>query len=254
MVNDSLGDRMRGYKAAYDHVLTGRTPVLVHVDGIGFSRYTRKCEKPFDARLGDVMMEVARGIVERAQGAVFTYAQSDEITVLLHGYKSLSSQPYRGNRVQKLVSDFSGPPSAHFTRLSHRIWDPDRLEGVQEAAFAAAVFLVPENDVTNFFLWRQKDAMRNSVQMLARSLYSHKQVNGKNVVEMKDMCRAKGSPWEKLDHRWQRGACVYRASERLADCGEGKWFGPDKVHTDLEIPLFNLHRDYVERHLALEEG
>ena len=239
-MKDTLAQRMQGYKAAFDQVLTGRTPVLAHVDGIGFSRYTRGAQKPFDAALGDLMIDVAQGIVERVQGAVLAYTQSDEITILLHGYKGLDSQPYRGNRVQKLVSDMAGPTSAQFTALSHRIWDPGKLAGVREAAFAAAVFLVPENDVTNFFLWRQKDALRNSVQMQARSLHSHKEIKGCNVTQMKSMCRDRGVPWESLLPRWQRGACVYR------DDG--------KIVVDRSIPLFNVSRDYIERHLALEEG
>ena len=238
----SLADRMRAYRDVTDFVLTHRMPVLAHIDGIGFSKYTRKCAKPFDQELGDVMMEVAYGIVERVQGAVFAYVQSDEINLLLHGYQALESQPHRGNRLQKLVSDLSGPPSAHFTRLSHHIWKPGELEGIKEASFAAAVFPVPENDVANYFVHRQQDAMRNSVQMLARSLHSHKQIEHKSVAEMKEMCGAKGRDWDKLDLRWQRGACVYR---RPSD---------GKVVNDLEIPLFSKHRDYVERHLALKEG
>jgi len=238
---NTLADRMRGYRNVTDHVLTGRMPIIAHVDGIGFSKYTRKAKKPFDVALGDVMLEVARGILERVQGAVFAYVQSDEINLLIHGYKTLESQPHRGNRLQKLVADLSGPTSSHFTRLSHHIWMPGQLEGVREAAFAAAVFPVPENDVANYFLHRQQDALRNSVQMLARSLHSHKQIEHKNVEQMKEMCQAKGQPWEKLERRWQRGVCVYRDVSGA-------------VLTDLSVPLFNKDRGYIERHLALEEG
>ena len=238
---DSLSDRMRAYKAAYDHVLTGRTPVLAHVDGMGFSKYTRKCSKPFDKALGALMVDVAVDILDRVQGAVFAYTQSDEITVLLHGYKSHATTPFRGNRVQKLVSEMAGPTSAFFTKHSHRIWDEGKLSGVREAAFAAAIFLVPENDVNNFFLWRQKDAVRNSVQMQARSLYSHKQVDRKNVTEMKEMCRAKGKAWDDLDLRWQRGACAYRDASGA-------------VFVDLDIPLFNKDPDYVGQHLKTEDA
>jgi tRNA(His) 5'-end guanylyltransferase len=231
---------MRGYKTAYDHVLTGRIPVLAHVDGIGFSQYTRKCAKPFDKALGDLMIDTAIDILGRVQGAVLAYTQSDEITVLLHGYKTHKTSPYRGNRVQKLVSDMSGPTSAFFTQHSHRIWDEGRLEGVRAAAFATAIFLVPENDVNNFFLWRQKDAIRNSVQMLTRFLYSHKQVDRKNVTDMKAMCNDKGHAWEDLDPRWQRGACVFK-SETGALC------------VDKNVPFFNKDVGYVERHLRTED-
>lgn len=237
---DTLSDRMQGYKAAFDQALTGRTPILAHVDGIGFSKYTRKCDKPFDEALGDLMIDVAIDIVERVQGAVFAYTQSDEITVLVHGYKTHQTTPFRGNRVQKLVSEMSGPTSAFFTRHSHRIWDEGNIDGIREAAFAAAVFLVPENDVNNFFLWRQQDATRNSVQMLTRSMFSHKQVYGKRVTDMKAMCRSKGRAWEDLDSRWQRGACVF--------CDEA-----GVVMVDRALLAFNKDVSYVERYLVTED-
>ena len=34
-------------------------------------------------------------------------------------------------------------------------------------------FVLPENEVRNYFIWRQEDATTNSLSMLAQSLYAH---------------------------------------------------------------------------------
>ena len=46
---------------------------------------------------------------------------------------------------------------------------------------------------------------RNSIQMLARSLYSHKECENKNTSELQEMCFQKGHNWDKLDTGLKRG-------------------------------------------------
>ena len=41
------------------------------------------------------------------------------------------------------------------------------------AFFDARAFVLPENEVRNYFIWRQEDATTNSLSMLAQSLYAH---------------------------------------------------------------------------------
>jgi hypothetical protein len=121
---------------------------------------------------------------------------------------------------------------------------------IKVAILDARVFVLPEADVCNYFLWRQQDAMRNSVQMLARSLYSHKECENKNTDELKAMCEAKGQRWEDIDLRWQRGACVYRG---FTEPHPGMGHVKGRVRTDAKIPIFSQDRDYVNKHLEVEE-
>ena len=46
---------------------------------------------------------------------------------------------------------------------------------------------------------------RNSIQMLARSLYPHKECENKNTSELQEMCFQKGQNWDKLDTGLKRG-------------------------------------------------
>ncbi len=53
------------------------------------------------------------------------------------------------------------------------------------------------DDVINNFLWRAQDWHRNSLQMYAQSVFSHKQLHGKNQADIHDMLHSKGMSWSK---------------------------------------------------------
>jgi tRNA(His) 5'-end guanylyltransferase len=253
MLHDSLGDRMKAYEVAARTVLPHRLPVIIRVDGKAFHTYTAKCERPFDRRLSDVMVSTAKRLCEEIQGAQLAYTQSDEISILVHGYKKFDTQSWFDNQVQKMTSIAAATASSHFSLNSWLIWGDwkddtfykpaDVMKALRPATFDARVFIIPEADVCNYFLWRQQDATRNSVQMLARSLYSHKQCNNKNGVELQEMCFQKGHNWNDLEPRWKRGVCILRPLTN----DRNPW------HLDDQIPIFSQDRSYINDLLKLEE-
>lgn len=252
---DSLGDRMKGYECASRTILTRRMPVIVRVDGKAFHTYTAGAEKPFDRKLIAVMEMTAMELCREIQGAQIAYTQSDEISILVHNYKSLNSEAWFDNQVQKMCSVAAATASSTFTAESWRIWmgrvaAPVGLESIRPAKFDARVFVLPEAEVCNYFIWRQQDAIRNSVQMLARSLFSHKVCENKNCDELKEMCREKGSDWNMLPSTQRRGRCLARHVETLAD----GTFGRSCWKVDHNIPIFSESRDYVNKHLAVNES
>jgi tRNA(His) 5'-end guanylyltransferase len=253
MDKTSLGDRMKKYEGAFKYVLPPRMPVIIRVDGRAFHTLTRGLRQPFDIRLVAVMNKVATALCEEVQGAQLAYAQSDEISVLVHSYKKFASQGWFDNEVQKMASISAAVASSVFTANSWRIWVPergdpdfdmkmhqDRAEFTRPAQFDSRVFVLPEAEVANYFIWRQQDFERNSVQMLARSLYSHRECNNKNNADLQEMCWEKGQNWNDLPTSLRRGRCVVRNDDR-------RWF------VDEEVPQFKLDRDYIEQHLDTEE-
>lgn len=224
---DSLGDRMKTYERAHDIALPPRMPVIVRVDGRAFHTWTRGMDRPFDARLEFWMDSVAEQLCRELDGAQMAYVQSDEISILLHNYKRHSTQPWLRNRLQKVCSLSASIASASMTLLAERT-----------AHFDARAFVLPEVEVANYFLWRQQDATRNSLQMLARSLYSHKECDGKDQSAMQEMCWQKGRNWNDLPDRQKRGRCVVKF------CNEWMTEAP---------PIFKAEgRDYIERFLTTE--
>lgn len=239
---DALGDRMKRYENAYRASLPWRLPVVVRIDGRAFHTYTKGCERPFDERLMSAMNACAAAVCEDAHGAAFAYVQSDEISVLLHGYRALDSQPWFDNGVQKIVSIAASLASAEMTARS-----PDVFGKVKRAQFDARVFVLPEAEVCNYFIWRQQDATRNAIQMMASAHYSHRELHCKNTNAMQEMLFQKGVNFNDAPASHKRGRCIARETFEVDGSTRHRWT------TDNEIPIFTQDRNYIERHLATDK-
>lgn len=53
------------------------------------------------------------------------------------------------------------------------------------ATFDARCFNVPENDICNAVIWRQKDAEKNSIASLGQAYFAHKELHGKRTMIFK---------------------------------------------------------------------
>lgn len=232
---------MKRYERASKTALPWRMPVIMRVDGRAFHTYTKGCARPFDEHLMSAMDACALAICENAQGAALAYVQSDEISILLHGYRKLDSQPWFDNEVQKIVSISAAIASAEMTMRSPAIFGH-----MKPAHFDARAFVLPEAEVCNYFIWRQQDATRNAIQMMAHAHYSHRELHRKNTSEMQEMLFAKGVNFNDAPTHHKRGRCIVRTSCEVDGVPRHLW------ETDAEIPIFTKHRAYIERHLTTE--
>jgi len=205
---ESLGDRIKAYEKDCAIVLKEGMPVIIRLDGKGFSKYTKDLTKPYSEDLSKVMGLTAIELCKQIQGVRLAYTQSDEINLVLKYYKKEDSEPWFGNQLQKMVSISAAIASTTFTINSGKIWKGE----LKPATFDSRAFIVPEKDVINAILWRQLDATRNSIQGLARSMYSHKECTDKNINELEAMCAAKGRNWHDEPTWFKRGFCVFRES------------------------------------------
>ena len=253
---DTLGDRMKGYEGVWKQTLPNRMPVIIRVDGKAFHTYTRGCKKPYDKNLIEVMNETAIKLCKSISTVQMAYVQSDEISLLLHPYKKLQSQAWFDNQIQKMVSISAATASVEFTMNSWRIWRPeneemwniDDLTNYQkDAYFDSRVFVLPEHEVVNYFIWRQQDATRNSVQMLARALYSHKECTDKNNSELQEMCFQKGRNWNDEPTSFKRGRCIVKEEFEHQNVMRKRWI------VDENIPVFTQNRDYIEKYLEVDK-
>lgn len=199
----ALGDRMKDYEAVTRFVLPRRTHTILRVDGRAFHTYLKGAIKPFDYGFMDDMAVVVKELCNEVTGTVFAYAQSDEISLLITDFKRQDTQPWFGGVIQKMVSNAASVASANLTRL--------RLEQ-RPAYFDARVYTIPDaTEVANYFLWRQRDAVRNSISMLAQHHFSHKELQGKSGNEMQDMLfTQRGVNWNDIPDACKRGRVCTR--------------------------------------------
>lgn len=236
MSTDNLGDRMKRYETTSQLSLLKRTPVIIRLDGKAFHTFTKPLKKhsttPFVTELRDAMVHTTVELIRNIQGAVFAYTQSDEISILLRDWDTLETQAWYDYNVQKIVSVSASIATAEFN--TQPLPNKPSL-----ALFDSRAYNVPHSEVTNYMIWRQNDAIRNSVQLLGHSVLSQKEMHGKSNEEVKAILRERGVVWDNIQLWSQRGIGVWRDQ---VDGG---------VHIDLCIPEFTKDRNYIERHLTV---
>lgn len=137
-------------------------------------------------------------------------------------------------------------------------WTYSRAED-RGAMFDARVFNIPKEDVANLIYWRQLDAIRNSVQMVGRANFSHRELDHKSCSDILDMLMAeRGINWNDLPMCQRRGSCcvkMYQVSEH-----EWKTHAEDELMPDgrttweviEKIPIFKgAERCYIEKLIYL---
>ena len=187
---DDIGDRFkRNYENPYRVYLTRRTPVVIRVDGRAFHTLTRQFDKPFSYSFIEAMQLAALGVATEAQGFKLAYIQSDEASFMLTDYDTLQMQPWFGYNKSKIETTCASVMTAIFARCLRLL----NIPGL--ATFDARAYNVPESEVANYFLWRAKDWKRNSLQMHARSIFSHAELQGKGCADIHDMLHDRGRDW-----------------------------------------------------------
>ena len=221
----SIGERMKfNYEFPFLFRLPHRLPVIVRIDGKSFHSLARKMkwEKPFDLGFVESMQTVALELCKEIMNVKLVYLQSDEASFLLIDYKEIQTQPWFRNEIQKLCSVTAGLASA---KMSLRLG--------REASFDARVFVIPPLEVCNYFIWRQRDWMRNSIQMAARANFSQKQVHGLKSNELQDKLWAeKNINWNDYPTFLRRGSCIIKNDDWMLD---------------KEPPDFTKDRNYVNQ-------
>jgi len=241
-MRDELGDRMkRNYENRTRILLPRRTYTLIRVDGKAFHTYTRGCERPFDAGLIEDMNSTAEYLCKNIQGAKIGFVQSDEISILMTDFDKLDTDAWFDGNIQKIVSVASSMATAKFNQLRMLRYSRNRftedgenrlsletavqfdnwlleLAKLKLAEFDARTYTIPsKTEVMNYFIWRQQDTVRNSISSVAQSLYSAKELHGKNMNEQQEMIHEKGQNWNDYAPTEKRGRFVYKQSYDISE-------------------------------------
>ena len=238
----SLGSRMKDYEKVSKSYLPKRMPVIIRIDGKAFHTYTKGFDKPYDNNLVDLMGEVTSLLVSNIMGCKFGYTQSDEISLLLTNDTNLNTEAWFNNNVQKIASVASSMATAYFNMLLPKYIDKGLKAPVgTPALFDARVSVLPHKEVANYFIWRQEDATKNSIQMLAQSIYTQKELNGIKTKDLINKMVAEYSiNWLEIPKKLQRGIAVYRYVEETLETIK------TTIVIDEDMPLVKEDRDFVE--------
>ena len=271
---DSLGDRMKSnYENRSKTYLIRRQPVILRLDGKAFHTFTKGFKRPYDEVFHNVMNETMKYLCENIQGCKLGYTQSDEITLLLTDYDTLTTDAWFDYSVQKMCSIASSMATLMFNKmLAREIREMNKKYNVQSptdfdegfdwqyhnklvdvlekgAMFDCRCFNIPKEEVANCFIWRQQDATRNAIQILGQTHFSHKELNGKSCNDIQDMLMLqKNINFNDMPTEFKRGICCVRKELQNpnVDIKDGA-FPRLKWVLDKEIPIFSKDFDYIEK-------
>ena len=269
-MKDTLGDRMKSfYEDRYRIYLTRRTPVIIRVDGNAFHTFTKGLKRPFDPAFISIMQETCADLCKHIQGCVGGYVQSDEISLLLVDYTTIATNAWFDYNLQKITSLAAARATMTFNRLvsetveglicdaawCHETGEGDEQECIKfydiwkvkqnRAMFDARAFNVPKEEVCNYFIWRQKDATRNSIQSAGQAVFSHKELDRKSQADIQEMLFQKGINWNDYSVPEKRGTFV-RQCAGTTETKDGVITMRYPWYIDREMPILAEDRNYID--------
>lgn len=227
----TLEERMRRYESVNRLYFIRRLPVIVRVDGKSFKHFTQiflkeyPQEYNFSTYIRDALIESAIKCINDIQGVKCAYIQSDEISFLITDFDNLNTEaPYDYNR-EKIISDFTSTVTVAFNKF---MWF--RGFDCSDAKFLTKGNNFPEDEVVNYFVWRQNDASRNSLSKFCRNFFSATELLEKQKNDMHEMLYGVNKNWAiDLPDSFKNGVFVTKTS--IYD----------------ECPVFSKNREIIDQ-------
>jgi tRNA(His) 5'-end guanylyltransferase len=151
-----------------------------------------------------------------------------------------------GGKLLKMTSVVGSLATFQFNKLlPERI--PEKV-GLMPV-FDNRVWEVPvQFEAVNYFIWREQDAVRNSIQGAARAHFSHNECLNKNGSELQEMLFQAGINWNDYPDYFKRGTYVRRKTVERKFTDEELRDLPEKHNARL------YPNAVVKRSLVMEES
>jgi len=213
----TLEERMKKYEMCNKYHYTLRVPVIVRVDGKGFSKYTKNFKKPFSDEITQSMISSTRTLFKEMQGCKLAYTHSDEASFLLTDWDSLEFQPWVDYNINKVLSLSASIFTAQFNRVINGFSMDYGM--YPTAKFDARGFNIPKEDIANYFLWRCNNCVNNSITNYARYFFSHKELMSKSKNEILQMLFNANDidSWESLKDVNKNGTIIYKKQKMIEE-------------------------------------
>ena len=212
--------------------------IVMRLDGRSFHSLDRdlKLEKPYDENFYRVISQVCRDLFEEFS-PIFIYTFSDEISLLF------DRVPFDG-RIEKLNSVIAGFTSSSF--VMHY-----GVDFKKPLSFDSRIIPISDEDILDYFKWRQDESWRNCVNShgisYLKSKYSNNEANdrikGMGISDVHELLFQNGINLNDVETYKKRGIGIYRQNKKIV--GFNKKENKNQVsyrssiYIDWEIPKFS---------------
>lgn len=248
---DELDKKLRIYETSHDFCVPPNIYMVARLDGRGFTRLTKEThsfERPFDEKFRNLMVETVKHLMTCGFNVIYGYTESDEISLLFDFNEATFSR-----KVRKYNSVLAGEASAKFSVLLGDI-----------GAFDCRISQLPrEQDVIDYFRWRNEDAHRNSLNAHCYWLLrnkgesaanSTKKIEGKSTSFKNELLFENGINFNELASWQKRGIGLYW--EEFDKIGWNPVKSEEvitkrkEIKIDYEIPMGDDYNRFIEKILS----
>ena len=229
---------MKDYEVYSSLKVPKNSKVIVRLDGRAFHKLASDLElaKPYDEGFYRVMAEVCEDLFKEFSPA-FAYTFSDEISLLL------DNVPFEG-RIEKLNSVIASFAAGSFVMHYH-------VDFKKPPAFDSRIIPINDEDILEYFRWRQDESWRNCVNShgisYLKTKYSNNEandkINGMKLNEIHELLFQNGINLNDIDTYKKRGIGIYRKNRKVVGFNKKENKNQTSyrsyVFTDWELPIFN---------------
>jgi tRNA(His) guanylyltransferase len=232
-MGQSLPDRQLAYEEDYNFRITRRIPVVIRLNLRLFPKVTRRIQRPYCTRMIELMSHTLLDMAKQIDGAIFGYYHDDELIFILKNNQTNDTDPWFGNRVQKISSASAATATYLFNRYHLEMSDPPDLSG--QPIFMAHTFPLPDvTEVTNYLIFKQQMCITGAITQAAKAElakeYGIKKANkileGKDINERQDILVDYGIDFMEYPSAFRNGIGTYVSGDK------NKWI------LDVDLPYF----------------
>lgn len=243
-MSNKLKDRIEGYEAVTDYKLLPRVPIIICVNGRGFSKVTQLLDKPYCPKFAECMTSTMLRLCTDVEGALFGYQYNDEIVIVARNDYTNETAPWYDNKLQKICSVTSSLATAHFKQYAASI----ELDLSGEPIFTSQVFTTPNvGEAVNTLIYKQQQNFHSSIQFAC--IYELIKKHDKNTIrdmlggltadEKNDILSQEGIDFNSYPLSFRRGVAAYKVPKVSDDAVRNKWV------INAELPIFAKDQPFL---------
>ena len=244
-MSNKLKDRVESYQSVTDYRLLSRVPIVICINGRGFSKVTQLLDKPYCPKFAEGMLSTTLRLCTDVEGAVFAYQHNDEIVIVARNDQTNETNPWYDNKLQKICSVTSAIATMHFNEFA----SASGLNMVGASVFTSQVFTVPNiAEAVNTIIYKQQQNFHTSIQSacLYELIKKYDKNNikdmmaGLNIDEKVDLLHQEADVnFNDYPISFRRGAAAYKVPIVSGESMRNKW------HLNLEPPIFTKDQSFL---------
>lgn len=244
-MSNKLKDRVERYQSVTDYKMLDRVPIVICVNGRGFSKATQLLDKPYCPKFAECILSTMLRLCTDVEGALFAYQHNDEIVLIARNDQTNETTPWYDNKLQKICSVTSSIASVHFNTCASQI----KLNVTGDPVFTSQVFTVPTiAEAVNTVIYKQQQNFHTSIQFAC--LYElikkydknaiKEMMAGLNIDEKMDLLNQESDVnFNDYPASFRRGVAAYRVPVVSGDSMRNKWY------LNPEPPIFTKDQSFL---------